>query len=66
MGVDPVLEGGMNDGEPRDHRYHRLDDHTDVQRLIGHGLVNKAEDGRVSVPWVDVVVKLDASLLNAA
>lgn len=39
---------------------------TDVQRLIGHGLVDKAEDGRVSVPWADVVVKLDASLLNAA
>lgn len=40
--------------------------HADVQRLIGHGLVDKTSDGRVSVPWADVVVRLDASLLNAA
>lgn len=39
--------------------------HTDVQKLIGHGLVDKAPDGRVSVPWADVVVRLDASVSNA-
>lgn len=40
--------------------------HADVQKLIGHGLVGKQPDGRVWVPWADVVVKLDASLLSAA
>lgn len=40
--------------------------HTDVQKLIEHGLVDKQPDGRVTVPWADVVVKLDASLLSAA
>ena len=40
--------------------------HADVQRLIGHGLVDKQPYGLVWVPWADVVVKLDASLLSAA
>ena len=40
--------------------------HADVQKLIGHGLVDKQPDGRVWVPWADVVVRLDASLLSAA
>ncbi len=40
--------------------------HADVQKLIEHGLVDKQPDGRVTVPWADVVVKLDASLLSAA
>lgn len=40
--------------------------HTDVHKLIGHGLVDRQDDGRVLVPWTDVVIKLDASLLSAA
>lgn len=40
--------------------------HADVRRLIEHGLVEKSEDGRVEVPWRDVVVRIDASLLAAA
>lgn len=40
--------------------------YADVQKLIEHGLVDKQPDGRVVVPWADVVVKLDASLLSAA
>lgn len=40
--------------------------HADVHKLIRHGLVDKQPDGRVWVPWADVVVKRDASLLSAA
>lgn len=40
--------------------------HADVQRLIEHGLVEKGRDGRVSVPYDDVIVQVEASLLQAA
>lgn len=40
--------------------------HADVQKLLDHGLVEKMEDGRVVMPWDDVVVRVDASLLKAA
>ncbi|MDP2830147.1 MAG: hypothetical protein Q8O37_16275 [Sulfuricellaceae bacterium] len=40
--------------------------HGDVQKLLEHGLVEKDEAGRVFVPWDDVVVRIDASLLAAA
>jgi predicted transcriptional regulator len=40
--------------------------HADVQKLIEHGLVEKDAGGRVFVPWDDVVVRVDASLLRAA
>jgi predicted transcriptional regulator len=40
--------------------------HADVQKLIEHGLVEKDDTGRVFVPWEDVVVRVDASLLKAA
>lgn len=40
--------------------------HADVQKLIEHGLVEKDASGRVFVPWEDVVVRVDASLLQAA
>lgn len=40
--------------------------HADVQKLIEHGLVEKDGSGRVFVPWEDVVVRVDASLLQAA
>lgn len=40
--------------------------HADVQKLIEHGLVEKNADGQVLVPWDDVVVRVDASLLQAA
>jgi predicted transcriptional regulator len=40
--------------------------HADVQKLIEHGLVEKDEAGRVRVPWDDVLVRVDASLLAAA
>ena len=40
--------------------------HADAHKLIRHGLVDKQPDGRVWVPWADVVVKRDASLLSAA
>ena len=40
--------------------------HADVQKLIEHGLVEKDESGRVFVPWEDVIVRIDASLLRAA
>jgi predicted transcriptional regulator len=38
--------------------------HADVQRLIEHGLIEKNADQHVLVPWDDVVVRMDASLLN--
>ena len=40
--------------------------HADVHKLIEHGLVERDEHGRVFVPWDDVVVKVEASLLKAA
>lgn len=40
--------------------------HADVQKLIEHGLIEKDKGGRVFVPWDDVVVRVDASLLQAA
>jgi len=40
--------------------------HADVQKLIEHGLVEKNEAARVRVPWDDVLVRVDASLLAAA
>ncbi|MFA7242752.1 MAG: hypothetical protein WC091_21815 [Sulfuricellaceae bacterium] len=40
--------------------------HTDVQKLLEHGLVEKTEDGRIYMPWEDVVVRVNASLLKAA
>ena len=40
--------------------------HGDVQKLLVMGLVEKEENGRVFVPWTDVVVRMDSSLLAAA
>ena len=40
--------------------------HADVQKLIEHGLMEKDEAARVRVPWDDVLVRVDASLLAAA
>jgi predicted transcriptional regulator len=40
--------------------------HADVQKLIEHGLVEKDNEGRIFVPWDDVVVRVNASLLDAA
>lgn len=40
--------------------------HSDVARLIELGLVEKDSSGRVTVPWDDVVVRVDASLMAAA
>lgn len=40
--------------------------HADVQKLVEHGLVEKDVQGRVFVPWDDIVVRVDASLLHAA
>lgn len=40
--------------------------HADVQKLLEHGLVEKDGEGRVSVPWDDVVVRVDASQLDVA
>lgn len=40
--------------------------HADVQKLLEHGLVEKTQDGRIFMPWDDVVVRVDASLLKAA
>ena len=40
--------------------------HTDVQRLIEHGLIQKDDDDHVLVPWDDVVVRIDASLMRLA
>ena len=38
--------------------------HADVHKLIEHGLVERDADGLVSVPWDDVVVQVNASLLE--
>ena len=40
--------------------------HADVQRLIEHGLIEKDADDHVLVPWDDVVVRMDASLMRLA
>ena len=40
--------------------------HADVQRLIEHGLIEKDANGHVLVPWGDVVVRMDASLMRLA
>jgi predicted transcriptional regulator len=40
--------------------------YADVQKLVEHGLVEKDDAGRVFVPWDDVLVKVNASLLSAA
>jgi predicted transcriptional regulator len=40
--------------------------HGDVQKLLEHGLLEKDENGHLFVPWDDVLVKVDASLLSAA
>jgi predicted transcriptional regulator len=40
--------------------------HSDVQKLLELGLVTKDEAGRVLVPWKDVVVRMNSSLLVAA
>lgn len=40
--------------------------HADVQKLVEHGLVEKDDAGCVFVPWDDVLVKVNASLLSAA
>lgn len=38
--------------------------HADVQRLIEHGLIEKDISDHVLVPWDDVVVRMDASLMR--
>ena len=38
--------------------------HADVQRLIGHGLIEKDTNDHVLVPWDDVVVRMDVSLMR--
>lgn len=40
--------------------------HADVQRLIEHGLIEKDAGDHVLVPWDDVVVRMDASLMRLA
>ena len=40
--------------------------HADVQRLIEHGLIEKDASDHVLVPWDDVVVRMDASLMRLA
>jgi predicted transcriptional regulator len=40
--------------------------HGDVARLIRHGLIERDRNGRVFVPWDDVVIRVDASLVKAA
>lgn len=40
--------------------------HADVQRLIEHGLIEKNAGDHVLVPWDDVVVRMDASLMRLA
>jgi len=40
--------------------------HADVQRLCEHGLVEKDPEGRVFMPFDDVIVQVEASLLAAA
>ena len=40
--------------------------HADVRRLIEHGLIEKDAGDHVLVPWDDVVVRMDASLMRLA
>ncbi len=40
--------------------------HADVRRLIEHGLIAKDAGDRVLVPWDDIVVRMDASLMRLA
>lgn len=40
--------------------------HGDIQRLLALGLVEKNAAGRVLVPFDDIVVQVDASLMEAA
>jgi predicted transcriptional regulator len=40
--------------------------HADVRRLIEHGLIEKDGSDRVFVPWDDVVVRMNASLMRLA
>ena len=40
--------------------------HTDVARLIELGLIDKGADGHVFMPWDDVVVRVDSSIMAAA
>lgn len=40
--------------------------HADVQRLIEHGLIEKDAGDHILVPWDDVVVRMDASLMRLA
>jgi predicted transcriptional regulator len=40
--------------------------HADVRRLIEHGLIEKDADDCILVPWDDVVVRMDASLMRLA
>lgn len=40
--------------------------HADIQRLLALDLVEKNPDGQVLVPFDDIVVQIDASLMAAA
>lgn len=40
--------------------------HADVRRLIEHGLIEKDAGDQVFVPWDDVVVRMNASLMRLA
>jgi len=40
--------------------------HADVRRLIEHGLIEKDAGDHILVPWDDVVVRMDASLMRLA
>lgn len=40
--------------------------HQDVARLLEHGLAEKDEFGRVLVPWDDVIVRIDTSVMSEA
>ena len=40
--------------------------HADVRRLIEHGLIEKDASDQVFVPWDDVVVRMNASLMRLA
>ena len=40
--------------------------HGDVGRLMRHGLIERDRSGQVFVPWADIVIRVDASLVKAA
>ena len=40
--------------------------HADVRRLIEHGLIEKDAGDHILVPWDDIVVRMDASLMRLA